>query len=74
MLYTKYVKKNIFLEIILKIEVKLTKRKVLLSLLVLMSCPDEKDFLNIEAAGLWQKDPTAARKKAADWTKIYARK
>ena len=49
-------------------------RKVLLSLVVLLSCPDEKDFLNIEAAELWQKDPEGAKAKAAEWTKIYARK
>ena len=46
---------------------------MLLSLLVLLSCPDEKDFLNIEAAELWQKNPEAAKKKARDWTKVYAR-
>ena len=52
----------------------LISRKVLLSLQVLLSCPDEKDFLNIEAADLWQKDPEAAKKKAREWTQIYARK
>ena len=49
-------------------------RKVLLSLVVLLSCPDENDFLNIEAAELWQKDQEKALAKAREWTKIYARK
>ena len=47
---------------------------MLLSLVVLLSCPDEKDFLNIEAAELWQKDPEKAVAKAREWTKVYARR
>merc|ERR1712032_255372 len=47
-------------------------RSVLLSIQALLAEPDPEDFLNIEAADLWKKDPTAAVQKARDWNKKYA--
>ena len=49
-------------------------RSVLLSLQALLSAPDASDFLNIEAAEMWQKTPDKANKQAAEWTKQYAKK
>lgn len=39
-------------------------RSVLLSIQVLMGNPDPDDFLDIEAADMWKKDPKSANKKA----------
>ena len=47
-------------------------RSVLLSIQVLMGNPDPEDFLDIEAADLWKKDPKSAIKKAREWTQKYA--
>ena len=49
-------------------------KSVLLSLQSLMSSPDEKDFLNIEVAEKWKKDPAGAMSTAKEWTKLYASK
>ena len=49
-------------------------RSVLLSLQALLSAPDASDFLNIDAAEMWQKTPDKANNKAAEWTKLYAAK
>ena len=38
-------------------------RSVLLSIQALLAEPDPDDFLNIEAADLWKKDPSAAVQK-----------
>ena len=37
-----------------------------------MSSPDEKDFLNIEVAEMWKKNPAQAKAIAREWTKLYA--
>ena len=47
-------------------------KSVLLSLQSLLSSPDEKDFLNIEVAEKWKKDPEGAKAIAKEWTKLYA--
>ncbi len=47
-------------------------RSVMISLQALLSSTDENDFLNIEVAELWKKNPKAAIKKAQEWTKLYA--
>ena len=49
-------------------------RSVQLSLQALLSAPDASDFLNIEAAEMWQKNPDKANKQAAEWTKLHATK
>ena len=45
---------------------------MLLSLQALLSSPDENDFLNIEVAELWKKNPEKAKATAREWTKLYA--
>lgn len=47
-------------------------RSVLLSIQVLMGNPDPDDFLDIEAADLWKKNPKDALKKAREWNQKYA--
>ena len=49
-------------------------RAVLLSLQALLSCPDANDFLNVQAAEMFQKDPAKAQEQARQWTKLYAKK
>ena len=47
-------------------------KSVLLSIQALLCSPDEKDFLNIEVAEHWKKDPKGAQELARKWTKLYA--
>lgn len=47
-------------------------RSVMLSIQILMGNPDPDDFLDIEAADLWKKDPNGARKRAKEWNQKYA--
>lgn len=49
-------------------------RSVLLSLQALLSSPDASDFLNIDAAEMFQKNPTKAQDQARQWTQLYAKK
>ena len=46
---------------------------VALSILVLLQSPNPSDPLDNTIAEQFQKDPTSALKKAAEWTKKYAK-
>lgn len=48
--------------------------KVALSLLVLLQSPNADDPLDINIAEQFRNNPEAAKKKAAQWTKLFAQK